>query len=114
MTTDNKVKETIGRAQVGNDAMTSDQPRQTIKKIWGEDGRDEEKEDEGAGRNKCRAQGEEHKDTINPRDDVYKGDRNKRSERNKNGDRNMDGGSKANGKIKEIWGEDRRDKKEDE
>ena len=33
MTTDNKVKETIGRAQVGNDTMTSDQPRQTIKKI---------------------------------------------------------------------------------
>ena len=45
-TTDTKVKETIGRAQVGNDVMTSDQPRQTIKKIWGEDRRDKKKEDE--------------------------------------------------------------------
>ena len=67
MTTDNKVKETIGRAQVGNDAMTSDQPRQTIKKIWGEDGRDEEKEDKGAGLSaKMEDEGAGRKD------DVYK------------------------------------------
>ena len=106
MTTDNKVKETIGRAQVGNDAMTSDQPRQTIKKIWGEDGRDEEKEDKGAGLStKMEDEGAGRKE------DVYKGDRSEddrnkesdrnKSDRNKNGDRNTDGGYKANGKIKE-------------
>ena len=43
-TTDTMVKETIARVQAGNDAMTSDQPRKMIKKIWGEEGRDEKKE----------------------------------------------------------------------
>ena len=91
MKTDTKVKETIARVQVGNGAMTSDQPRKRNKKIKGEDGRYEKKDDE-------------REDTINPRDDVYKGDRNKRSDRNKNGDRNTDGRFKANGKIKEWPG----------
>ena len=47
--TDTKVKETIARVQVGDGAMTSDQPRKKIKEIWGEDGRDKKNEDKGAG-----------------------------------------------------------------
>ena len=44
--TDTDVKETIGRVQAGDGAMTSDQPRKKIKEIWGEDRRDKKKEDE--------------------------------------------------------------------
>ena len=47
--TDTKVKETIARVQECGGAMTSDQLRKMIKEIWGEDGRDEKNEDEGAG-----------------------------------------------------------------
>ena len=64
------------------------------------------KKDKGAGRNKCRAQGKEREDTINPRDDVYKSDRNK-GDRNKNGYRNTDDRYKANSKIKECQGQGR-------
>ena len=66
-TTDTQVKETIARDQVGNGEMMSDQPRKMITKIWGEDGRDEEKEDKGAGLSaKMEDEGAGRKD------DVYK------------------------------------------
>ena len=47
--TNTKVKETITRVQERGGTMTSDQPRKMIKEIWGEDGRDEKNEEEGAG-----------------------------------------------------------------